>query len=70
MSYSCPECGGKLVYDPVTRHYTCTSCGLYVYKEQLYVLRERKRESMARSTEDKRRYEEYMEWWSSKKKKR
>ena len=67
---TCPECGGRLIYDPATRHYTCTSCGLYVSKEQLYLLRDKKREEAMSRRSKSSRYQEYLEWWSSKKKSR
>ncbi len=64
-SLVCPECGGRLIYDPVTGYYSCTSCGLYATRAQLSALREKKR-SAAR---ERPREEEYLEWWISSKKK-
>jgi uncharacterized Zn finger protein (UPF0148 family) len=61
----CPECGGKLVYDPVTGYYSCTSCGLSATRAQLATIREKKREAAFR---EKSRHQEYLDWWTSSKK--
>ncbi|MFP3401317.1 MAG: TFIIB-type zinc ribbon-containing protein [Nitrososphaeria archaeon] len=58
----CPECGGRLIYDPVTGYYSCTSCGLSATRAQLSVLRDRKREQ---ASAERRSRREYLEWWTS-----
>ncbi len=62
---ACPECGGRMIYDPVTGYYTCTSCGLSATRAQLTALRDRKRSQESRG---RSRAKEYLDWWTSSKK--
>ncbi|BBE41526.1 hypothetical protein NAS2_0120 [Conexivisphaera calida] len=62
---TCPECGGRLVYDPVTGYYSCTSCGLSATRAQLAALREKKRDAAVR---ERSRQRDYLDWWVSSKK--
>ena len=35
----CPECGGPLLFDAVSKRFSCKSCGLFLTREQLSDLR-------------------------------
>jgi len=63
----CRECGAKLVYDRETKTYTCSGCGLTYTFQDLVVESHRAFEERLRENEKKRRREEYLEWWLSKK---
>ena len=45
METYCPECGGEMHYDIMTKHHTCKSCGLSVSQQELMDLREKNRPS-------------------------
>ena len=68
MTYYCPECGGEMIYDTVTRNYTCKSCGLSVpfheYAELKQNLEPKVEDDMEKR---KKRRKEYLDWWFSKK---
>jgi len=63
----CPECGGDLLYEPATKHYTCQKCGLFATREQILAIRERLYSELDEKERRKRQLREYMEWWESKK---
>lgn len=64
----CRECGAKIVYDRNTRSYVCPGCGL-IYTPQDLVVGARRDIEMDAAVEKKRRkYAEYLEWWTSSKK--
>ncbi|MCW4019046.1 MAG: transposase [Candidatus Bathyarchaeota archaeon] len=65
----CPECGGEMIYNIATKHFTCKSCGLTVTQQELMDLRERNRPP--EETEDEirqNRRKEYLKWYLSSKK--
>jgi TFIIB zinc-binding len=62
----CPECGGKLEFDPSSKNFLCKSCGLFASREKIEELRERGETEYM----DKRRlqHDAYLEWWQTSKK--
>jgi len=67
LTGKCPLCGGRLLYDPSTKHFTCSSCGLYATREEIAILREK--QEVENEREWKRRERgEILKWWLSKKK--
>jgi len=63
MDYTCPECGGPLLYEISTKMYVCKKCGLYVSKQQLIELSDKKRLKQKLDTK-----KEYLNWWLNEKK--
>lgn len=59
----CPECGGVLFYDNISRRYVCKSCGLYATREEISDIKERMKDEEIREKKKKREYKEYLEWW-------
>ena len=62
----CPECGGELEFDPISKNFICKNCGLFASREKIDELRYKaENESM-----DKRRriHDGYLEWWHIQKK--
>ena len=62
----CPECGGKLEFDSVSKNFICKSCGLFASREKIEELRE----SRETDYRDKRKsvHDAYLEWWQTSKK--
>ena len=60
----CPECGGSLNLDSVTKNFICRGCGLYAPREKFEELREKLNTSEKRNE----RKDEYLDWWQSSKK--
>ncbi|MGN6350129.1 MAG: hypothetical protein ACTHL3_01555 [Candidatus Nitrosocosmicus sp.] len=60
----CPECGGGLSLDPITKNFICRSCGLYAPREKFDELHEK----LNRSFDKNEKRDEYLEWWQSSKK--
>jgi hypothetical protein len=63
----CLECGGILSYDSALKHYTCKSCGLTVSAQQLMEGRLKIRERETPEEQHRRKQNEYLKWWLSKK---
>ncbi|HYW01965.1 MAG TPA: hypothetical protein VE862_10880 [Candidatus Acidoferrum sp.] len=63
----CLECGGVLSYDSALKQYTCKSCGLTVNFQQLMEGRNKIRDRETPEEERKRKQNEYLKWWLSKK---
>ncbi|MCD6536520.1 MAG: hypothetical protein J7K49_05770 [Thaumarchaeota archaeon] len=63
----CRECGSKLIYDRSIRAYVCLSCGLTYTTQDLLVEAHKRFEERLQEEKKKRKYEEYLEWWTSKK---
>lgn len=63
----CPECGGVMTYETATKRYICTSCGLYLTREEILDLKDKRRVELEDKKKKKER-DEYLEWWLSKKK--
>ncbi len=59
----CPECGGSLNFDSVTKNFICRGCGLYAPREKFEELYDKLNVS-----ERNNKREEYLEWWHSSKK--
>jgi len=61
---ACPECGATLFYEQSTRHFVCRSCGIFVTREELYDIRERKRELIEMDSRERRKriMSEYLDW--------
>jgi len=65
----CRECGAKIIYDRNTRSYVCPGCGLIYTPQDLIAGARRGIEAGLEAEEKKRRkYAEYLEWWTSSKK--
>ncbi len=62
MDKTCPECNESMYYEASTKHFICKKCGLYVTREEIYEILDKKKGSKKRSKES-----EYLEWWLSKK---
>jgi reverse gyrase len=60
----CPECGGSLSLDSITKNFICRGCGLYAPREKFDELQEKLNKPYERSE----RKEDYLEWWQSSKK--
>jgi hypothetical protein len=67
----CTECGGKLVWDRKLRQHSCQSCGVTFTESQLSADRDR-RYDRDEDEDDarRRRHSDYLDWWTSSKKKR
>jgi DNA-directed RNA polymerase subunit RPC12/RpoP len=63
----CLECGGILSYDSALKQYTCKSCGLTVSAQQLMEGRLKIRERESPEEQHRRKQNEYLKWWLSKK---
>ncbi len=62
----CPECGGELKFDPVSKDLICKSCGLFASREKLDELRDKRKDQLkdARKT----LHDDYLDWWQMSKK--
>jgi len=67
MQQYCVECGGVMFYDSSSRHYICKNCGLYITKDQLQDLKEKLKDEGEKLKKKRRKHDEYLEWWLSKK---
>ncbi|MCD6342112.1 MAG: hypothetical protein J7L83_04630 [Thaumarchaeota archaeon] len=56
-----------MIYDRNIRAYVCLSCGVTYTSQDLLVEAHRQFEERLRGEKKKRKYEEYLEWWTSKK---
>jgi len=63
----CLECGGILSYDSALKQYTCKSCGLTTSAQQLMEGRIKLRERESPEEQRRRKQNEYLKWWLSKK---
>ncbi|MEM3382422.1 MAG: hypothetical protein QXL52_05100 [Nitrososphaerales archaeon] len=68
MQQYCVECGGIMIYDLSSKHYSCKNCGLYITKEQLMDLKDKIRKEGEERKKKRREVNEYLEWWLSSKK--
>jgi hypothetical protein len=59
----CPECGGSLNFDSITKNFICRGCGLFAPREKFEELQER-----INTKEQKNKSEDYLDWWQSSKK--
>lgn len=59
----CPECGGSLGFDSITKNFICRGCGLFAPREKFEELQDKI------DMQDKRdRRDDYLDWWQSSKK--
>lgn len=63
----CRECGSKLFYDRESKLYVCSRCGLTYTFQDLLVESQRAFEEKLKRAEKKKKRDEYLEWWLSKK---
>jgi len=56
-----------LLYDRSTRAYVCLACGL-TYTSQDLLMESQRRPEDKMQEERRRKYAEYLEWWSASKK--
>ncbi len=63
MAKVCPECGGSLSLDAITKNFICRGCGLYAPREKFEELQDK-----VNATNEKNKREEYLDWWQSSKK--
>ncbi|HEY6668600.1 MAG TPA: hypothetical protein VI033_05545 [Candidatus Nitrosopolaris sp.] len=66
MASYCPECGGELKFDSVSKNLLCKSCGLFASREKIDELRDKADNEFT----DKRRglHDDYLDWWQTSKK--
>jgi len=64
---NCPYCGAALTFDRMEKLYTCGGCGAAMSLQELVELRERMRAEREKAQRERRRNEEYLEWWLSSK---
>lgn len=57
-----------MTYETSTKRYICTSCGLYLTKDELLDLKDKRRAELDEKRKKKQERNEYLEWWLSKKK--
>jgi hypothetical protein len=67
LAQYCLECGGTLSYDPVLKQYSCKSCGLTFTSQQLLEGKGRLEDRESSDEKKRRRQNEYLNWWLSKK---
>ncbi len=60
----CPECGGDLGFDGITKNFVCKRCGLYATREKFEELHDKLNENKQSSHKN----DEYLDWWQSSKK--
>ncbi len=60
----CPECGGSLSLDSITKNIICRGCGLYAPREKFEELHEK----LNKTNERNEKKEDYLDWWQSSKK--
>ena len=59
----CPECGGDLNFDTITKNFICWGCGLYAPREKFEELHEK-----INTVDRKNKSDNYTDWWQSSKK--
>lgn len=60
----CPECGGSLSLDSITKNFICRGCGIYAPREKFEELHEK----LNKAGDRNEKKEEYLDWWQSSKK--
>ncbi len=63
----CPECGGLLTFDVSARKFACKGCGLFLSRDELSEMRDRKRDQEYDARNKNKERGDYLEWWLSKK---
>tara|TARA_B100001013_G_scaffold323015_1_gene233768 strand:+ start:636 stop:842 length:207 start_codon:yes stop_codon:yes gene_type:complete len=64
---NCPECEKELTFDYSTRKYFCKNCGIFVNRDEIVKLREKRQDEKYKEKEESRRDNDYLQWWLSKK---
>jgi transcription initiation factor TFIIIB Brf1 subunit/transcription initiation factor TFIIB len=71
MASRCPECGGKLKFEPSIKHLVCQSCGLSLTRHELDMYWQKVRNENTPDADDsqrkKSRRKEWLEWYSKSK---
>jgi transcription initiation factor TFIIIB Brf1 subunit/transcription initiation factor TFIIB len=71
MASRCPECGGKLKWEPAIKHLVCQSCGLSLTRHELDIYWQKVRtENIPDADESQRkknRRKEWLDWYSKSK---
>jgi tRNA(Ile2) C34 agmatinyltransferase TiaS len=62
----CPECGGDLEFDSISKNFICKSCGLFASREKIDELRDKAEEESI--DKKSRTHDAYLEWWQTSKK--
>jgi reverse gyrase len=62
----CPECGGELKFDSVSKNFICRSCGLFASREKIDELRSK--EQNETTYKKKQLHDDYLDWWQTSKK--
>ncbi|MEM0382497.1 MAG: DUF3824 domain-containing protein [Nitrososphaerota archaeon] len=65
---SCPYCGATLVFDRMEKIYNCGRCGAALSLQDLVEHREKAKAEKEKMMRERRKHEEYLEWWLSSKK--
>lgn len=60
----CPECGGSLSLDSITKNFICRGCGIYAPREKFEELHEK----LNKAGDRNEKKEDYLDWWQSSKK--
>ena len=63
----CPECEKELTFDYATRKYFCKNCGIFVNRDEIVKLRDKKQDEKYKEKENSQRGNDYLKWWLSKK---
>lgn len=66
MASFCPECGGELKFDPISKDLICKSCGLFASREKIEELRDKSKDQL--TDRRKRLHDDYLDWWQTSKK--
>jgi DNA-directed RNA polymerase subunit M/transcription elongation factor TFIIS len=62
----CPECGGELEFDALSKNFICKSCGLFAPREKIDELRDKEEDKFV--DQKRRTHDSYLEWWQTSKK--
>ncbi len=57
-----------MIYDRDTRSYVCPGCGLTYTTQDLVIESKRSLDERFRENKRRKKYSEYLEWWTSSKK--
>ncbi len=65
---TCPECTGKMEFDPQLRKYVCQACGLALSKREIEDEWDDSRYRETKEEKHQREQQEYKDWYFKKKK--
>lgn len=67
----CPECAGKMTFNPMTKSMVCNSCGLSLTRYELSKywekIKDQNYEDMDQSQKKRSRRKEWLDWYSESK---